>query len=374
MSNSTTSLTSLSTSQPISTTSTTSLISTTSTTTSISSPSVEPPSSTSITSLTTSPTSEVETVTQSGGGTTTIQVTVTPPTKTNGGTKTSSTLSSTSGSTNTSSPDGSKSGGGLEGSALIAVAVIVPIVIIALLVVGALLFFRKRKDRRSKISLKGAPGLGLGGTGAAVGMAPTNSNSDDGGYEMARGGEGSGYRGWGSTGGGRKSTGLASSVGTAYPMASVTGRSVSEGSYNNNSDMYGLSTTPAGVGSSSVNINAPLLDRPAASPAFTEGSIIGAMPTFDSRNDGLNRGISNASSNYSAMTHSDQSDYHAQSYYSGEPQEYGASYFVNGPGLYSDDPVNPPPVIRDVQARRNTRIETPTGTHQTGSSGIAQNF
>jgi hypothetical protein len=36
----------------------------------------------------------------------------------------------------------------------------------------------------------------------------------------------------------------------------------------------------------------------------------------------------------------------------------------------------PPPVIRDVTARRNTRIETPTSAHfpQQGNSGIAQNF
>ncbi|RPB28531.1 hypothetical protein L211DRAFT_833506 [Terfezia boudieri ATCC MYA-4762] len=50
--------------------------------------------------------------------------------------------------------------------------------------------------------------------------------------------------------------------------------------------------------------------------------------------------------------------------------------FSNGPNMYYDDTSNPPPVIRDVQARRNTRIETPTSAHfpQQGSSGIAQNL
>jgi len=32
------------------------------------------------------------------------------------------------------------------------------------------------------------------------------------------------------------------------------------------------------------------------------------------------------------------------------------------------------PVIRDVQARRNTRIESPSMSYQQGNAGIAQNF
>lgn len=272
----------------------------------------------------------------------------------------------------------------MSGGALVAVAVIIPVVILAVVVVGLVLYFKRRKSNRN-VPIK-APVAG----GIIGGSGPPPISDRDGVYELndTRDGvyelndtDSAGYRGWGSTVRNPKST-VSGSPG--YPISSV----VSDSGYSNPasvgppgyiSELYG-----GGVNAPASPVfpdSAGLLsaDRTAPSPAFTESSTIGAMPTFDSHNGGLNRGVSNASSNYSAMTHSDQSDFdqrQSQQYYGPDAQDYDAAYFSNGPNMYYDDTSNPPPVIRDVQARRNTRIETPTSPHfpQHGSSGIAQNF
>ena len=220
------------------------------------------------------------------------------------------------------------------------------------------------------------------------GGAPPPAGERGGAYEMDES-DGGGYRGWGSTAG--RKTPMTSSVGTGYPKSTM-GKSVSEAGYSNNTsispgygnggDMYNaapISPISPIFSDSTASTAAPLLGAPAPSPAFTESSIIGAMPTFESNaGGGLNRGISNASSNYSEMSQSDQSEYDQRQshYYGPDAQEYDASYFSNRPKMYYDESSNPPPVIREVQARRNTRIETPTSAHfpQQGSSGIAQNF
>lgn len=262
----------------------------------------------------------------------------------------------------------------MNGPALIAVAVIVPVVILALIGVVLLFYFKKRRTDRNA-QTKGPVAGGIIGGGA-----PPPDTDREGTYEMNEA-DGAGYRGWGSTVGGRKTT-VASSSG--YPMSSV-GKTASDGGYSNSASVgppgytgNGMHTPVSPVYPDSTGLLT--VDRAVPSPAFTESSTIGAMPTFDSHNSGgLNRGVSNASSNYSAMTHSDQSDFdqrQSQQYYGPNAQEYDGAYFSNGANMYYDDPTNPPPVIRDVQARRNTRIETPTSAHfpQQGSSGIAQNF
>lgn len=265
----------------------------------------------------------------------------------------------------------------MSGGALVAVAVIVPVVVLAIVAVGLVLYFKRRKTNRN-VPPKGPVAGGIIGTG---GPPP-----GDGPYEMNET-DNTGYRGWGSTARNPKST-IAGSSG--YPTSPV-GKTVSDGGYSNPTSVSppgytgNVSELYGGVGAPASPVfpdSAGLLaaDRAVPSPAFTESSTIGAMPTFDSHNPGgLNRGISNASSNYSAMTHSDQSDFdqrQSQQYYGADAQDYEAAYFSNGPNMYYDDTSNPPPVIRDVQARRNTRIETPTNAHfpQQGSSGIAQNF
>jgi len=299
-----------------------------------------------------------------------------PTSDTSSATTTTSTGTVQTGGANTNP----RVGGGLSGGALIAVAVIVPVVIIAVVVVGLVLYFRRRKTNRNAPTKRPVAGGIVGGDG------PPPGSDRDGAYEMNET-DSAGYRGWGSTVRNPKSTVAGSS---GYPMPSV-GKAVSDGGYSspasaslpgytgNISELYGGVNAPASpVFPDSAGLLAA--DRTAPSPAFTESSTIGAMPTFDSHNsEGLNRGISNASSNYSAMTHSDQSDFdqrQSQQYYGQNAQDYDAAYFSNGTNMYYDDTSNPPPVIRDVQARRNTRIETPTNAHfpQQGSSGIAQNF
>ena len=322
-------------------------------------------------------------------------------------TTTSSITSTTTGGTATNTPKITSDSGGLQGGALIAVAVIVPVVIIAVVALGIFLYFRKGKKNNRGPSIGGSAGI-AGAAGAAGGTAvaaQVGGHSGDVGYEMTET-DGAGYRGWGSTAVGQKAL-VVNTAGTT----GTGGKGASDGGYSNNppygnaaelyatpnaAEIYTTPTSNAAELYSSPNmptastfpveapdsspttlVTAPLLERPTYSPARTETSIVGPMPTFDSNADaGLNRGASNASSNYSAITaQSDQSDYdprHTQQYYAGD----GQGYDFEGQGLYYDDPSNPPPVIRDVQARRNTRIETPTSAHfpQHGSSGIAQNF
>jgi hypothetical protein len=102
-------------------------------------------------------------------------------------------------------------------------------------------------------------------------------------------------------------------------------------------------------------------------------SALGAAPNATQNQTGVNRGPSNASSSYSAAGHSDNSgDYPIPN--SNPTDEYGYN------GNYQPYPYNDgygagqQPVIRDVSARRNTRIESPSVFPQQGNSGIAQNF
>lgn len=90
---------------------------------------------------------------------------------------------------------------------------------------------------------------------------------------------------------------------------------------------------------------------------------------------GVQRGPSNASSQYSAAGRTEES---SGDYYGTSPQDYyheGQNYtsytpYTPGAGGYGE---STQPVIRDVSARRDTRIENP-GSYQQGSTGISQNF
>lgn len=96
-------------------------------------------------------------------------------------------------------------------------------------------------------------------------------------------------------------------------------------------------------------------------------------------NGDIRRGASNASSAYSAGVHSEGSD----DAHMGGPGPN--QYYDDGNPYYHDIHNSQPgyndaaygmgqPVIRDVQARRNTRIENPGVYAQQGNAGIAQNF
>jgi len=265
---------------------------------------------------------------------------------------------------------------------------VVPIVGVALIALFAILFWRRRQNgriaeeaRRKEVEEYGYnPNSDMAGGSGSGGAGSTNGD------EMVEN-DGEGYRGWGSTNGGRKSSQLASSTGTAQPL-SPGGMVFTDGVYPDGGYAHGGSgvspsgsTFPAGTITSTDgdNSNSPLIQRPESG-----ASVIGAMtgPQASGNTGGVHRGPSNASSNYSTMSHSDGSDggipptQHDAQFYSGDGTY--DNYSGNAYQQYEENGNYPmaPPVIRDVQARRNTRIETPTNLHypQQGNSGIAQNF
>jgi hypothetical protein len=104
--------------------------------------------------------------------------------------------------------------------------------------------------------------------------------------------------------------------------------------------------------------------------------VLGAAPVAaNNRTGDIHRGPSNASSAYSAANRSEASEEshmsaaHPSGGYYGENPYYGD---INTHGAYGDESYQP--VIRDVQARRNTRIENPGVYPRQGNAGIAQNF
>ncbi|KAI7545544.1 hypothetical protein KC331_g6150, partial [Hortaea werneckii] len=109
---------------------------------------------------------------------------------------------------------------------------------------------------------------------------------------------------------------------------------------------------------------------------------LGAAPVASS-NPGIKRGPSNASSAYSNGARSEGSDEPMPSMPSGgigQAYDYNPTnsygYSQHGPygdGTYGGGQDNGMPVVRDVSARRNTRIQQ-GGAYGQGTSGIAQNF
>lgn len=268
---------------------------------------------------------------------------------------TNSTVAPTSTSTDTGAAAGSTVGtksSGLSSGGTIAVAVVVPVVSVALIVAAAIWFWRKRKankaaeeERRKEVEEYGFnpnndPTLpGVGGA-----YAPKDDTS-------------SGYRGWGTTSAGRKaSTNLSSGMG---------GLAMSEGS----GPGYYHAATPS-EGTVQYSDGA----RPDSGEVEPIG-VLGAAPVAANNRGDIHRGPSNASSAYSAANHSEASEeshmsaHHPSGGYYGDNPYYGD---MNSHGAYGED--NYQPVIRDVSARRNTRIENPGVFPRQGNAGIAQNF
>lgn len=266
-------------------------------------------------------------------------------TATQGGTSSSSIVSAT----DTSAADATSTGAasassGLSTNGTIAVAVVVPVVSVALIILAALFFWRKRKankaaeeERRKEVE--------------EYGFNPNNDPTLPGvaGVVAAKDDTSAGYRGWGTTSAGRKaSTNLSSGMG-GVPMSH--GATPSEGTVHYSDG-----------------------DRPDSGEMESIG-VLGAAPVAaNNRNGDIHRGPSNASSAYSAANHSEASEeshmsaVHPSGGYYGENPYYGDhTGGAHGPDDYQ-------PVIRDVQARRNTRIENPGVFPRQGNAGIAQNF
>ena len=292
--------------------------------------------------------------------------------------KTTST-SSGSGVLASSASNASTTSGGLSAGGKIAVAVVVPVVAVALIVIAALFLWRKRKQRKEAEELRrkeveeygfnpnNDPTLPVVGGASSVGDDPSEMRETD----------GVGYRGWGTTtttSARKPSTTLSSGAGAIGVARSTSGSD--NGRYTNSSPTGGTNKS-SDVQSGDPLVGSPSNGRPLSDDSETIGAL-GAVPSNGNRQD-IHRGPSNASSAYSGAHRSDTSGEGAipggapgQQYYN-DGMYYDEGMPQHGPygdGSYGGGQ----PVIRDVQARRNTRIENPSVIPQQGNAGIAQNF
>jgi hypothetical protein len=245
--------------------------------------------------------------------------------------------------------------------------VVVPIAAVALLVLAGIFLWRKRKqrkdaeeERRKEVEDYGynpnadpmIPAVAGAGAGAGAGAA----------YEM-REDTPSGYRGWGST-----------------TLAGSTGRKASTTMSGGAGASYSDPASPTRGGAvSDTRSGEPLMGDVPPSP---EGEILGAMgPSTANNRADMRRGPSNASSSYSAAGRSDGSEEApiGVAYGGGNPyyDQYSSGNPYTDNNGYGGHPADAggPPVIRDVTARRNTRIENPAHyPQQTAQPGISQNF
>ncbi|KAI5257110.1 hypothetical protein E4T42_01128 [Aureobasidium subglaciale] len=339
--------------------------------TSIVSASSQPPSTQLITSV----------VTESASGRSTnapITVVVTsvytPSTTTAGrGSSASSSATATSSSAgalaNGTSNKGSNNSGGLSTGGKTAIAVVVPVVVVALLVLAGLFFWRKRKQRNNA---KEERRKEVEEYGYNPNNDPTLPVVAADGSEMAEDGTG-GYRGWGNTGMSNRKASTTISGGLTAGQLSDTG-----------SQPGGFAPgSPTGNNFSDGHSGDTLMNQRETFSSDDLGAL-GAAPVAGAHrnNNDIRRGPSNASSSYSAGNHSERSDASAGVGQAGQaysPTEmYGGSHGGFGQhGPYGDGSYgggdSGMPIVRDVSARRNTRIEA-GGNYQSGNSGIAQNF
>ena len=268
---------------------------------------------------------------------------------------------------------------GLSTGGKTAIAVVVPVVAVAILILVALFFWRKRKQRKDaeEARRKEVEEYGFNPNNDPT-LPPVGSGSANGDeVSEMRENDGSGYRGWGTTSSNTRkaSTTLSSGNGPIGMAISDTGSN--PGGYNSHSPG---ATYNSDVHSGDPLVGSPNNDRPTSAASETLGALGAAPNSMDNRTDrDIHRGPSNASSAYSGANRSESSDPpHSGSMTS--PQYYNEGmYFddsVNAHGPYGDGSYGggAQPVIRDVSARRNTRIETPTTLPLQGNAGIAQNF
>lgn len=222
---------------------------------------------------------------------------------------------------------------------------------VALILTGLIFLWRRRKARKDTEELRRKE---VEEYGYNPNNDPTLPSVGDGAFEMREDGA-SGYRGWGTTA--VASSGRKASTTQSGPSAANIGMAYSD------------SSPSRGGAVSDTRSDQPLMGEP-------EG--MGAMGPAAAGNRGdIHRGPSNASSSYSAANRSDGSGevmqsgpaYYSNQYDTGNP--YGDAQYGNVPGGRAE--MGGQPVIRDVEARRNTRIENPSHFPQQ-SAGISQNF
>ena len=234
-------------------------------------------------------------------------------------------------------------------------------VVVALLVLAGIFLWRRRKQRKNaeEARRKEVEEYGFNPnndpTLPAVGVT---------GSEMAE--NQSGYRGWGNT------TNPSNRKASTTLSGGLTG--ISDSSSNpGGHPSPGPGSPTQGTHSDGHSVDPLMAGRRETMDSETIGAL-GAAPAAGANRSDIHRGPSNASSSYSAAGHSDNS---------GEVQMNSSNSqdYYNDPGYYQPGPYGDnsygggqQPVIRDVQARRNTRIENPSVFPQQGNSGIAQNF
>ncbi|KAL5429046.1 hypothetical protein PMIN05_010836 [Paraphaeosphaeria minitans] len=247
--------------------------------------------------------------------------------------------------------------GGLSPAGKTAIAVVIPVVAVALLLLAGLWLWRKRKSNKSaeEARRKEVEEYGFNPnedpTLPAVGMHS----------EMAE--DQSGYRGWGNT---------ATSSNRKASTTLTSGMTYSD-SNSNPGDAYANPGSPTHAYSDAHSAD-PLVNGRRETLDSDGIGALGAAPVAGQNQAGVARGPSNASSSYSAAERSDNSgDYphpmnHPQEYYDNNGYYPSSGPYDNSYGGGQQ------PIIRDVSARRNTRIENPSVFPQQGNSGIAQNF
>lgn len=249
-------------------------------------------------------------------------------------------------------------------------AVVVPVVVVALLVLLGLFFWRRRKQRKNaeEARRKEVEEYGYNPNDDPTLPAVAGLGSDS--PEMAE--DNTGYRGWGNT----------ANTATSGRKTSTTISGLSGGAAGVLDDRGPRSPGSAGQVTTSDRSGDPLVDGAVGVGAGGVGAAGAADLYHTASNTSANgansvqRGPSNASSSYSGNGHTDESgDAYA---YGTSPQDYSYDHnysqytpYTPGAGGYGE---TTQPVIRDVTARRNTRIENPTVWPHQGNSGISQNF
>ncbi|ETI21790.1 hypothetical protein G647_05859 [Cladophialophora carrionii CBS 160.54] len=303
-----------------------------------------------------------------------IVVTSTFAQDTTSDTATDQTTSTSSSATTTpsalSASGGANSSGGLGSGGKIAIAVVIPIVAIAAAFLIGFFLWRKRKARKNAEELRKSEMAEYGFNpnsdptlAAVAGYADNGSEGPD---------DNSGYRGWGATSSNRKASTTLGSNGFGAGGPALSESSSQPGG-------YGAQASPNTA--SDRYSEAPLMNgHPESGDGVAAlGAGVGGLHRHRSGAGDIRRGPSNASSAYSSGHQSDTSSDAPQMpgpYFQEEVpyniyNDANASHGPYGDGSYGG--AGGQPVIRDNQARRNTRIER-APTFPQAQGGIAQNF
>lgn len=252
----------------------------------------------------------------------------------------------------------------LSGGGKIAVAVVVPIAAVTVLVLAVIFIFRRRKQRKHAEELRRKEveeyGYNPNQDPTYPNLSPSLGPQKP--HDMQE--DNTGYRGWGNTMSpvGRKtSPAISPTPANNMPNAAGIGIAYSEGEH----DTHG--TMPDTKFDNSLLPENPFLAH--------QRDSYGAIAPTTQQGTNINRGFSHSSSDSAGNQ-------------SGGSKELDGSPFENTENVSLNDennvqnpsPTSGPvemaaqPVIRDVQARRNTRIESPTHFPRLHNTGISQNF